>query len=300
MRKTPGLSLGTIFGILMIGVVFATQPARAQNGAKSGGEFVRAVHAVAMQRTLTQQMSKDLLFVAIGVAKPENLERLRSNAELFDRVQKGLRSGDEALNLSATADADVLKRLDQVDELWQLFQTAILGTITTEEATAAQVSRMASLNLPLLAASERALEAYERLAVKNAKGGLFSLLGKAVTAAQSQRMLSQKISKEYLLVGYGHQADRNKQGLQRSIAEFDRILKGLREGDSSVPLIPAPNAEIRAQLDAANTIWRELKPLLALAATGQKPDPDSIERVAQLDARLLAEMNEAVRLYEAL
>ena len=300
MRKTTGRVLGTIFGILLAGSVAMSMPANAQGFAKKGVDLVRAVKAVAAQRTLTQQMSKDLLLAAVSDTKSDSLQRLRANGELFDRVQKGLRFGDESLNLAATSDADVLKRLDQVDELWQLFQTAILAAVTTENVTDAQVTRMASLNLPLLTATDRALEAYERLVVKNAKGGLFSLLGKAVSAAQDQSMLSQKISKEYLLIAYGHQQDRNTKSLQRSVAEFDRILKGLRDGDSTIPLIPAPNAEIRAQLDAAHSVWRELKPLLDAAGAGAKPDAASIERVAELDAQLLDEMNKAVRLYEAL
>ena len=179
-----------------------------------------------------------VVLCAWAVVTAAMVDAMAAEAEAQDLVLRHVMlstGGVGYFEYEATVDGEaalaLAVRLDQVDELWQLFQTAILGTITTEEVTAAQVTRMASLNLPLLAATERALEAYERLAIKNAKGGLFSLLGKAVTAAQTQRMLSQKILKEYLLVGFGHQADRNTKGLQRSIAEFDRVLKGLREGD---------------------------------------------------------------------
>ena len=54
-----------------------------------------------------------------------------------------------------------------------------------------------------------------------------------INLAGRQRMLTQKMSKEVLLVALGHDADANKANLRNTASLFDRTLKGLKDGDSA-------------------------------------------------------------------
>ena len=77
-----------------------------------------------------------------------------------------------------------------------------------------------------------------------------------------QRMISQKMAKEalliYLKIGQANQAE----ALKKSIVLFENSLKGLKFGDSETVIPPTKSEEILGQLDVVNTSWATLKPLL--------------------------------------
>ena len=63
---------------------------------------------------------------------------------------------------------------------------------------------------------------------------------RVVNLAGAQRMLSQKMTKDALLLVQG-QGDRS--ALQASVARFDRVLKGLISGDAELGLPPCQDQE---------------------------------------------------------
>ena len=67
-----------------------------------------------------------------------------------------------------------------------------------------------------------------------------------------QRMLSQKMTKEALLATSGINAEENRKNLKETMNTFERVLKGLRDGDASLNLPACENEEITAKLDKIN------------------------------------------------
>jgi len=67
--------------------------------------------------------------------------------------------------------------------------------------------------------------------------------GIIINLAGKQRMLTQKMSKEALFIAKGISVDANKASLAKTVALFDKTLKGLVAGDASLNL---PKTELSA------------------------------------------------------
>lgn len=258
----------------------------------------RVVNIAGMQRMLTQQMSKELLLVALDVDKDLNLKRVQSTRELFNRTLTGLRDGDVALGLPGTTNSEALLRLSNVENVWGQFDRAIAKSLTNRGITARQMDAIAGLNLSLLKATHEAAQAYEHEA--NINSILFSVLGLAIDYSARQRMLIEKMAKEYLLIAYGHEVDINKRNLAKSIILFERTLHALISGDSELRLMSAPTREIKAQLRKIQRIWDELLPLVQDAADKGKTNKEAVVQVARFNGPLRKAMNTAVFMYESL
>ncbi|MCP4123088.1 MAG: hypothetical protein GY751_15150, partial [Bacteroidetes bacterium] len=134
------------------------------------------------------------------------------------------------------------------------------------------------------------------------KGGLKAAPGLAATLNLSgkQRMLTQKMSKEFLLVAYGHEADDNKLSLLETYTLFERTLKGLLDGDEVLGLPGTKPQDIRDQLGVVSGLWAEFKPIVEYGAdhkTASIPT-DKIAALEKTNLPLLKNMNKAVGMYE--
>jgi nitrate/nitrite-specific signal transduction histidine kinase len=121
----------------------------------------------------------------------------------------------------------------------------------------------------------------------------------AINVAGKQRMLSQKLTKEYLLVALGHEAERNSASASATLALFDGNLKLLLTGDSERNLRAPPSREISEQLTLVGTHWNQLRPLIEKGLKDPASIPSSLDQVRTTNLLVLDEMNKAVSLYEA-
>lgn len=124
-----------------------------------------------------------------------------------------------------------------------------------------------------------------------------------VNLAGRQRMLSQKMTKELLML---QQNPETVQGmLNQTIAVFEQSLQALRlGGDAPITLnpngkmvhCPVPSATVKAQLDVVYQQWTQFKSALNGAAS---QNGQSMQYVIDNNMRLLAEMNKAVSLMQS-
>lgn len=292
---TAGCLVGLFVATQILGAIPQLQviePAHAQQRR----DYKHTLNLAGGQRMLSQRMSKELLLVALDYNARENLRNLRSSHEKFDRILKGLRYGDRELALQAAEDPQVLDNLERVEEIWPLFESALKEAMAQGKVSRDAVGLISDLSLPLLRAMEDTVKSYEEAATK---GTLFSMVEIAIGQGSQLRTLSQKMSKEFLLVAYGENPEQNRETLKQSMKEFQRSLKGLMAGDPELQLIPAPTTELQAQLRAVERIWKESRPLLELAARGHKPNKDQLADMASLNLTLLTESDSAVRMYQS-
>ncbi len=280
----------------LLGAIPQVQVAAPAYGAENV-DLRHTLNLVGGQRMLTQQMSKELLLVAMGYNTDENLMNLQANHERFERVLKGLRFGDAELTLESTKHAGVLESLARVEEIWPLFSAALQNGMSPETISSDAVSLVSDLSLPLLAAMDDTVKSYEDA---TGAGALFSMLEIAITQADQQRMLTQKMAKEFLLIAYGHDIESNRQRLGKSMLDFEKILKGLISGDAELRLVPTPDPQIQVHLKTVDRLWNELKPILSSAVTGITIDEVALAEMVSLNVTMLSEMNSAVDLYESL
>ncbi len=242
------------------------------------------------QRMLTQKMSKEMLLIYLGVEPEQNRLNLGNSAIMFSDTLKGLMDGDKKVNLPPTTDKAIYTQLELVSGMWQKFSQYVLATLSGE-IDGAFIERMAQENLPLLSEMNKAVYMYEKAA-----GADLKTLAPVVNLSGRQRMLSQKMTKEFLLIAVNVDAEKNKQNLAKTVALFDRTLKGLLDGDPAQRLPGTPQADVRAQLAVVQARWDDYRPVLEQGDFSG----EQIRRAAALNLPLLKEMNKAVKMYEVL
>ena len=267
------------------------------SAASANTSYNRVINLAGKQRMLTQKMSKEFLLIALEIDQARNLKNLRATRNLFDRTLKGLRQGDLELGLPPTKKPAVLKLLGKVKRLWGKFDAAISGTIRSGAIEGKQLVAVARFNLPLLAAMDETVGSYQQDAKRQ---GLDPELTMAINLSGRQRMLTQKMSKEFLFVVFGYEAERNRKSLNRTVGLFERALDGLLAGDAELGLPPPPNKKIKAQLKRVNRLWLSFLPLLTKAVEGNTVSPRVAQDVANRNLSLLRAMNKVVNMYEAL
>jgi hypothetical protein len=285
MKSKISISIA-IFLIAFTGVV-------ADVMAVTASEYAVIINLAGRQRMLTQKMSKEMLLVAKGIDADANRTSLGKTAELFDTTLKGLINGDAELGLPPTEGKTIVRQLGKVQGLWSEFHGIVDAVVKGGEVP---VDKVATLNLPLLKNMNTAVRLYE----KEAKKATGRSAGVVINLSGKQRMLTQKMSKEMLLVALNHKVDDNKGNLRGTASLFDRTLKGLRDGDDDLGLPPTKDPAIIAQLDKVASIWAQFKPVVDRAGDVNTPEvsADDLQLMVKLNLPLLKEMNAAVKMYE--
>ena len=283
----------TIFG-LAPSICFATGP--------TASEYGVILNLSGKQRMLTQKMSKEVMLIVLDVDKDKNVQNLSATAALFDKTLKGLRDGDRSLNLPPTSNTRILRQLDKINtKHWQGFNKTIQEILKSKNVSKAQVETIATTNLPLLKEMNKCVKLYEKGAVLLLSASLQTdtTLAVSINLAGKQRMLTQKMSKEFLLVAYGYDTENNKLNLFETSTLFERTLKGLQDGDATLDLAGTGNKAIRTQLQMVTELWASFKPIIEKATTSTStPTPTEIKTLADQNLPLLKEMNKAVKMFE--
>ncbi len=274
-----------VLSLLVLGLVFVLS---AQAATKQ--EMAVVINLAGKQRMLTQKMSKEALLIAKGIDIDANKVNLQKSAGLFDKTLKGLVQGDAELGLPKTEDAATLAQIDKVSGLWNNFKPSI-DAVLMGDTSKTVLEKIATENLPLLKNMNAAVQMY----AKAGGSTLDSATSTTINLAGKQRMLTQKMTKELLLVANNISADANKESLGKTAALFDRTLKGLLEGDEGLGLPGTKDTAIRDQLAVVQKLWSDYKPVLDAVDTSDA----GLTKAADLNLPLLKNMNKAVKMYEA-
>ena len=272
--------------IFMLCVLF-TLPMVAQ--ALTSQQMGLVINLAGKQRMLTQKMSKEAFFIAKGVSVDANKAALTKTAALFDKTLKGLISGDSGLKLPKTDNPEIIAQLNKVSTLWTEFNQsiqAVAGGDTSPEV----LNKIATQNIPLLKNMNKAVQMF----AKSSGSKLDAGMAKTINLAGKQRMLTQKMTKELLMVANNIDADNSKKSLNGTVALFEKTLTGLVKGDSSLGLPGTKNAEIIAQLGIVSKIWGDYKPVLSAVDTSDA----GLTKAEALNMPLLKNMNKAVKMFE--
>ncbi len=123
-------------------------------------------------------------------------------------------------------------------------------------------------------------------------------LARSINLAGKQRMLTQKMSKEALLIRSKIDTEENIKKLKQSSSLFDKTLKGLMNGDSSLNLVAINDPKIKEQLLRVQKLWnpfyQHIKEII-----DAKADDKSYNYIESHNLELLKEMNKAVSLYSS-
>jgi hypothetical protein len=240
------------------------------------------INLAGKQRMLTQKMSKEALFMAKGIDADKNKEALAKTAELFDKTLKGLIAGDKDLNLPKTENKEITEQLNKVTELWTAFK-ANIDKVVAGKSDKATLEAIAKENLPLLKNMNQAVGMY----AKASGSKLDPKIATRINLAGKQRMLTQKMTKELLLVANGIDADANKANAKKTGELFESTLKDLTDS--------CKKDDIKKQLGVVAKLWGDYKVIIEKVDTSDA----SLKKAEELNMPLLKEMNNAVKMFEA-
>ena len=189
-----------------------------------------------------------------------------------------------------------MKQLDKVRDMYlelkPLFDSVTQGAVLT----GSEMTTLGEKNVPLLKEMNKAVKMYERGAKKALSGDAAAAI--VINLAGKQRMLTQKMTKEALLVQLGVAKEDNLLNLRETTALFDRTLNGLIDGDADLELPGTQDATIRAQLEKVSGLWTALSPSFETVLGGSELAADKLAVLSTENVTLLKEMNKGVKLFE--
>ncbi|MFZ5585181.1 MAG: methyl-accepting chemotaxis protein [Thermodesulfobacteriota bacterium] len=126
--------------------------------------------------------------------------------------------------------------------------------------------------------------------------------GEVINIAGRQRMLSQKLAKEALLLARGRgDAAELRRALAATTALFEQSLGDLRQGNAGRGLPAAADPAIKAKLAEVAGLWGELASAAKVIADGAAPGGPEFESalavIAERNLPLVTRMNQAVEMY---
>jgi hypothetical protein len=242
-------------------------------------------------------MSKEAILIALKINSTNNIDNLKKTAALFEKTLKGLRDGNKEFGLPPTNSRRILRQIKKIYKIWTPFQDKINDIIKTKAVTKNHISYIATNSLPLLKEMNKCVKLYEKEA---AKTGLKKDPGLAVSINLSgkQRMLTQKMSKEFFLIAIGHEIKSNQLNLVETSQLFDRTLQGLISGDKTLDLKATKNKTILNQLNEVKKLWTPFKSSIDFATKNSTIPKEKIKMIASDNLPLLKNMNKAVGMYE--
>ncbi len=294
MRK--GVFTGLVF-LACLAVNFQAQCFSAPTAEQWGA----IMNIAGRQRMLSQKMSKEALMIAADINKEDIRKGLKETIALFEKSLQGLIAGDASMNLPLCESEDILEQLEKVKMLYSEMSQALAKVVQGGGLELEDIKQIAKASLPLLNAADKAVQMFnaeaQNVLVKD------PALATVINIAGRQRMLSQKMAKEALLLYLKVDLDVQSQSLAKSAALFDKSLKGLKFGDNEMGLPPLKQDEISAQLDIVESSWLVLKPVadkIASSVAQYAVTKGEINTVCALTDTILVESNKAVSMFEKL
>jgi len=250
----------------------------------------KRVNLSGKQRMLTQRMTKLALLISSNIDKESNRKKLIEISDLYNKTLNAFKKGDKDLGCIATNEEEIKKQIVVVEKEWTPFYKHIQNISNGSDKDGSSLAYIISNNEKLLQLSDNLVKKFE------ASNKSLNYLDKArlhiVNIAGRQRMLTQKMTKEKLLIVKGKKENSAK--LEKTIKLFDTSLTALIKGDKELALVKSSNKKIISQLEIVANIWKDLKPLYEKTKLNTK----DLAVIIKKNPLLLKEMNAMVKLAE--
>ena len=286
-------------------VMFAVVPAASGEALAAKGQKRYSVDAV--QHALrfvdelainAQKMTAGVLQIALNIEPEHSFANFKRSHSHFETVLGALKKGDEALALPVPTDPTLLEPLQKLQAVWHQINVPAQRVLGSGKVSRDDLVLLVELHKVLIKAATDTGQAYQGVLLAQVP---YSTALNNIIKGEQLSFLVERITTEFLLIAYDHEAQLQRQKLGESTAEFELILNGLIHGDPNLHLVRAQDAGIAAQLRKVELIWLEVVHLFKrVAAKGDSADPETLLRVTKRMGPLFVEMEKSVDLLEQL
>ncbi|MDT8318254.1 MAG: type IV pili methyl-accepting chemotaxis transducer N-terminal domain-containing protein, partial [bacterium] len=238
-------SITTKFAIMMGGfmlILMATIGATFWTSTMQEGD-TRVINIAGRQRMLSQKMTKEAMAMLRGEVKKAEI---LATAEQFEKSLGNLISGNPKEKIPPTKEAHIKAQLGKVKAIWVKFYENLTKLADIADQRAAAYSAISETNLTLLKDMNDAVFMMEQE----------GLDARTINLAGRQRMLSQKMAKEALLMEAG---EAKAEDFQATVNLFDVTLRGLIDGSKELGLGSMKNAAVLSQLRKVEERWNAFR-----------------------------------------
>lgn len=253
---------------------------------------IHQLHIAGQQHVLAHTAMIQALLLVLDVDREENLEGLRQTRHMFQRMQTGLRHGDDAYGIVGFDNPEVLARLADVDRIWARYANLLDRTLERPHVRTTDVSALAAINPMLHEALDRMVVTVERQAKTH------SILIPTVRQAGNLHIAMQEVLVNYLLAA--SRDDGSLADVRRSAEKFERLLQAMVQGNSELQVLAAPNSEIASRYARIDLIWGECWSEIQATARGDRASPEAIEMLQGHLDDIAADVVEVVARYHFL
>lgn len=240
------------------------------------------------QRMLVEKIVKESLLVALNIDAEKNKSLLKSSTERFETILVGLQTDDKELKITETRSEKVLEQLTKVSSLWDEFKSSIEKISNDTTANKNSIESIHQKSQPLLKATDKLVQMYGDYCGEN-----LNELATVINLAGRQRMLTQKMTAELLLIANDNDKSANQMQLKKTVQHFDEMLGHLVKGNKEQKLPETTHKTMLEQFGKVQAQWDELKPIIETADTSK----EALQKTAEMNLTLLAAMDKTVEMY---
>ncbi len=286
---------------VLFSVFLACCPAASQQPPSPGEDGGRKTSLAGRQRMLLQDMAKSACFAVLGVDADAHIRNLATAQAAFDRTLKDLTQGSEAQHLLPETDPEILAMLKRIASSWSRYSEAIKSVAEHYKDNSAEgaLKTIYELNPGLVLDMTDAVTRFED--VHGHPGGARqAALSSAIGIADRQRMLSQKMAKEYCMTASRYKSGESRVFLLGTMALFELTQDWLAINSVDLDLTETETDYLFARKSRAERVWQVLRAVYAKAAAGAAPAREDLATAAVVSLELLSELNDVVKYYETL
>jgi hypothetical protein len=159
--------------------------------------------------------------------------------------------------VQAVSDSLSKQHLSEVEAAWSAFKPHVTGLVKGGKVDAGALQKIITTNEKLLRLSHKLTQTIK--SSKQINTTLNKVVEHSLKIADRQRMLTQKLIKERLLIFGGVDSKRNRIRMQGSVRLFENGLYGLLNGDKKRGLIRVSDEKIYNKLKEIESIWDQIQ-----------------------------------------
>lgn len=294
MKYATSARFCTVIITLVSALSLQTLPSHATD--LEASEATRKVNLAGRQRMLTQRMSMAACYATLGIEPVLHFEKLATAHAEFAQVHQGLRFGDLELELEEEGYKHVIDALNVVDTHWSTYQPIVEALLSIQMMSDDALNAMDAKGLAVLHDMNVTVGTIANTYAGDLEN-LPEILTLSIDFAGRQRMLTQKISKEFCMIEAGLNVEENVENLRVSREQFNLTQQALEVGVPRL-IVEAPTPEILAKLREVDELWIAPNAIFARVEAGEIVSRWDVEHVVHYMDDVLIAMDEVVALYE--